>query len=87
MKPFKFIQEVRREGSKVTWPTSRETLTGSIMVVLITAFAAVFFLIIDQIFSFGLDNSFDGTSALIFLTEFIVFVLAYWRYSKREFIF
>ena len=42
MKPFKFIQEVRREGSKVTWPTSRETLTGSVMVVLITAFAAVF---------------------------------------------
>ena len=56
MKPFKFIQEVRREGSKVTWPTSRETFTGSIMVVLITAFAAVFFLIIDQIFSFGLDR-------------------------------
>ncbi len=56
MKPFKFIQEVRREGSKVTWPTSRETFTGSIMVVLITAFAAVFFLIIDQIFSFGLDK-------------------------------
>ena len=56
MKPFKFIQEVRREGSKVTWPTSRETLTCSVMVVLITAFAAVFFLIIDQIFSFGLDK-------------------------------
>ena len=56
MKPFKFIQEVRREGSKVTWPTSRETLTGSVMVVIITAFAAVFFLIIDQIFSFGLDK-------------------------------
>ena len=56
MKPFKFIQEVRREGSKVTWPTSRETFTGSIMVVLITAFAAVFFIIIDQIFSFGLDK-------------------------------
>ena len=56
MKPLKFIQEVRREGSKVTWPTSRETLPGSVMVVLITAFAAVFFLIIDQIFSFGLDK-------------------------------
>ena len=56
MKPFKFIQEVRREGSIVTWPTSRETSTGSVMVVLITAFAAVFFLIIDQIFSFGLDK-------------------------------
>ena len=56
MKPLKFIQEVRREGSKVTWPSSRETITGSVMVVIITAFAAVFFLIIDQIFSFGLDR-------------------------------
>ena len=56
MKPLKFIQEVRREGAKVTWPTSRETLTGSVMVVIITLFAAVFFLIIDQIFSFGLDK-------------------------------
>ena len=43
--------------------------------------------LIGRLFSFGLDNSFDGTSAMIFLTEFIVFVLAYWRYSKREFIF
>ena len=56
MKPFKFVQEVRREGSKVTWPSSRETLTGSIMVVIITIFAAIFFLIVDQIFSFGLDK-------------------------------
>ena len=56
MKPFKFAQEVRREGSKGTWPSSRETLTGSIMVVIITIFAAVFFLIVDQIFSFGLDK-------------------------------
>jgi preprotein translocase subunit SecE len=31
-------------------------LAGSVMVVIITAFAAVFFLIIDQIFSFGLDK-------------------------------
>ena len=56
MKPLKFLQEVRREGGKVTWPSSRETLTGSIMVVLMVAIASVFFLIIDQIFSFGLDK-------------------------------
>ena len=43
--------------------------------------------LIGRLFSFGLDNSFDGTSAMIFLNELIVFVLAYWRYSKREFIF
>jgi preprotein translocase subunit SecE len=56
MKPLKFLQEVRREGGKVTWPSSRETLTGSIMVVIMVAIASVFFLIIDQIFSFGLDK-------------------------------
>tara|TARA_B100000579_G_scaffold429822_1_gene442206 strand:+ start:59 stop:247 length:189 start_codon:yes stop_codon:yes gene_type:complete len=56
MKPLKFIQEVRREGGKVTWPTPRETLTGSVMVVIMTIIAAIFFLIIDQIFSFGLDK-------------------------------
>ena len=56
MKPFKFIQEVKREGGKVTWPSSRETITGSVMVVIMVAIASIFFLIIDQIFSFGLDK-------------------------------
>ena len=56
MKPLRFLQEVRREGGKVTWPSSRETLTGAIMVVIMVAIASVFFLIIDQIFSFGLDK-------------------------------
>ena len=56
MNPIKFIQEVRKEGSKVTWPTTRETLTGAVMVLIITVFAAIFFLIVDQIFSFGLDS-------------------------------
>ena len=56
MNPLRFLQEVRKEGGKVTWPSSRETLTGSIMVVIMVAIASVFFLIIDQIFSFGLDK-------------------------------
>ena len=56
MKPLRFLQEVRKEGGKVTWPSSRETMTGSVMVVIMVAIASVFFLIIDQIFSFGLDK-------------------------------
>ena len=56
MNPLRFLQEVRKEGGKVTWPSSRETLTGSIMVVIMVAIASVFFLVIDQIFSFGLDK-------------------------------
>ena len=43
--------------------------------------------LIGRLLSFGLDNSFNGTSAMIFINEFIVLLIAYWRYTKREFIF
>jgi preprotein translocase subunit SecE len=47
--PFKFIQEVRAEGEKVTWPTRRETLITTIMVFVMVALASILFLIADQI--------------------------------------
>lgn len=47
--PMKFLQEVRAEGQKVTWPTRRETAITTIMVFIMTAVAAIFFLISDQI--------------------------------------
>src|SRR5262245_4457141 len=47
--PFKFMQEVRAEGQKVTWPTRRETIITTIMVFAMAAAAAVFFLFADQI--------------------------------------
>ena len=47
--PFKFLQEVRAEGQKVTWPSRRETAITTAMVFIMTALAAVFFLIADQI--------------------------------------
>jgi preprotein translocase subunit SecE len=47
--PFKFLQEVRAETDKVTWPTRRETMITTIMVFIISAVAAVFFLIVDLI--------------------------------------
>ena len=53
--PFKFIQEVKNEAFKVTWPTGRETLTGAAMVVLLAIVAAIFFLILDQILKFLLN--------------------------------
>ncbi len=49
--PFEFIQQVRAETSKVTWPTRRETIVTSIMVLIMVAMASVFFLIADQILS------------------------------------
>ena len=55
IRPFKFIQEVKNEAFRVTWPTGKETLTGSAMVVLLAIVAAIFFLILDQILKFFLN--------------------------------
>jgi preprotein translocase subunit SecE len=46
--PFKFLQEVRAEGDKVTWPTRKETTVTTIMVFVMVAVASVFFLLADQ---------------------------------------
>ena len=47
--PFKFLQEVRTETEKVTWPTRRETAITTAMVFVMVALASIFFLIADQI--------------------------------------
>jgi preprotein translocase subunit SecE len=47
--PFKFLQEVRTETAKVTWPTRRETAITTAMVFVMVAIASVFFLVADQI--------------------------------------
>ena len=47
--PFKFLQEVRAEADKVTWPTRRETLITTGMVFVMVAVASVLFLIADQV--------------------------------------
>jgi preprotein translocase subunit SecE len=47
--PFKFLQEVRAETDKVTWPTRRETMITTIMVFVMVAVASVLFLVADQI--------------------------------------
>ena len=53
--PLKFIQEVKQEAFKVTWPTGKETLQGTLMVVAMAIVASLFFLLLDQIWKFFLD--------------------------------
>jgi preprotein translocase subunit SecE len=53
--PFKFIQSVKNEAFRISWPTGKETLTGAVMVVLLAIVAAIFFLILDQILKFLLN--------------------------------
>jgi preprotein translocase subunit SecE len=47
--PFKFLQEVRSETAKVTWPTRRETSITTIMVFVMVALASIFFFAADQL--------------------------------------
>tara|TARA_Y100000748_G_scaffold197303_1_gene165275 strand:- start:447 stop:638 length:192 start_codon:yes stop_codon:yes gene_type:complete len=53
--PLKFIQEVKQEAFRVTWPTGKETLQGSLMVVAMAIVAALFFLLLDQFLKFFLE--------------------------------
>ena len=46
--PFEFIQQVRNEGSKVTWTSRNETMVSTVMVLIMVAIMAVFFFVVDQ---------------------------------------
>ena len=50
--PIKFLQEVKQEAFKVTWPTGKETLQGTLMVAAMAIIASIFFLLLDQLFQF-----------------------------------
>ena len=47
LNPFEFIQEVRQEVSKVTWPTWSEVWVTTVMVLIMVAVAALFFTLAD----------------------------------------
>tara|TARA_B100001175_G_scaffold258187_1_gene226672 strand:+ start:296 stop:487 length:192 start_codon:yes stop_codon:yes gene_type:complete len=53
--PLKFIQEVKQEAFRVTWPTKKDTLMGALMVFALASIAAIFFLILDQILRYLLN--------------------------------
>ena len=50
-RPVKYVQEVKNEMDKVTWPSRRETTVTSIMVLIFVFIAAIFFLLSDQLLS------------------------------------
>lgn len=53
--PFTFLQQVRQETAKVTWPTRRETMISTVMVLVMVFLASIFFFTADQIFGWGFD--------------------------------
>jgi preprotein translocase subunit SecE len=53
--PFEFLQQVRAEGSKVTWPTRKETMITTAMVFVMAVLASIFFLVVDMILRWGVS--------------------------------
>ena len=51
--PLRFLREVRSEAAKVTWPSRKETLVTTGMVVAMAFVAAFFFFLVDQIIGVG----------------------------------
>ena len=49
--PITFLQQVRQEVSKVTWPGRSEVLVSTIMVIVLVIAASLFFLAADQVIS------------------------------------
>ncbi|MBD9387661.1 preprotein translocase subunit SecE [Rhizobium sp. CG4] len=47
--PFAFLQQVRSEASKITWPSRRETMISTAMVLVMVIVAALFFFAADQL--------------------------------------
>ncbi len=53
--PFEFLQQVRAEGAKVTWPTRKETMITTGMVFVMVLVASIFFLVVDQAVRWGVS--------------------------------
>jgi preprotein translocase subunit SecE len=58
--PLEFLQEVRQEAKKITWPTRKETMITTIMVLIMVVLASVFFLVVDAILKWGVEKMLFG---------------------------
>ena len=55
-KPTRFFREVKQEGAKITWPSRKETIVTTIMVLIMVVIFSLFFLLVDNIISWGIQK-------------------------------
>src|SRR5690606_3299212 len=53
--PFTFLQQVRAEATKVTWPSRRETMISTVMVLVFAVLAMLFFFAADQVMAYAVE--------------------------------
>ena len=62
--PAQFVRQVRQELQKVTWPSRRDTLISSLIVILLIFLFSIFFLLSDQVWSFSIKKIIEIGSGL-----------------------
>jgi preprotein translocase subunit SecE len=58
--PLEFLQEVRQETRKITWPTRKETMITTVMVIIMVILASAFFLVVDAVLKWGVEKMLFG---------------------------
>lgn len=58
--PTEFIQQVREETGKVTWPSRKEVMISTVMVLIMVALASVFFLLVDAVLKWVIEGQLLG---------------------------
>ena len=54
--PVEFAQQVREEARKIAWPSRREVMISTVMVMIMVTMAAIFFLVVDFVLKQGIDK-------------------------------
>jgi len=54
--PVEFVQQVREEARKISWPSRKEVMISTVMVMIMVTMAAIFFLVVDFILKQGIDK-------------------------------
>ena len=54
--PLEFAQQVREEARKISWPSRKEVMISTVMVMIMVAMASVFFFVVDTILKWGIDK-------------------------------
>jgi preprotein translocase subunit SecE len=61
--PTEFIQQVREETAKVTWPSRKEVMISTVMVLIMVALASVFFLVVDAALKWIIEGQLLGIAS------------------------
>jgi len=53
--PGQFVRQVRQELAKVVWPSRKETMVSTMMVMVMAVVASIFLFLVDTVFSLGIQ--------------------------------